>query len=43
MKRGLPTLRVVLDRGRSGSGFDELLIGSSHARETQGEFRATRT
>ncbi|PXY24792.1 MULTISPECIES: hypothetical protein [Prauserella] len=43
MKRGLPTLRVVLDRGRSGGGFDELLIGSSHARETQAEFRATRT
>jgi hypothetical protein len=35
MKRGLPTLRVVVDRQQSGGHFDELLVSTRDARETQ--------
>lgn len=35
MKRGLPTLRVAVDRPRSGGRFDELLISTRDAHETQ--------
>ena len=32
LRRGLPTLRVSVDRARSGGRFDELLIGARDAR-----------
>jgi hypothetical protein len=32
MKRGLPTLRVAVDRTRSGGRFDELLISARDVR-----------
>lgn len=35
MQRGLPTLRICVDRQRSGGHFDELLISARDARATQ--------
>jgi len=43
MKRGLPTLRVAVDRQRTGGHFDELRISARDAHETADALGAGRT
>lgn len=38
MKRGQPTLRVVVDKELSGGGFDELLISARDVDQTHAAF-----